>query len=655
MISTVITYSQQSLDLYGNHFNDPGSRFRLNSFESNTMNSNTIKDWELSFIYGGVSSGSRIGNDIFLVSLGKRINDNYFYFRYTPGIKKEFAANTLTSVTSGDSNRTEVLTTSITYEEKFGAGYAIDLISNLTLGITLRYFRQSLTEDNVEFIYGDSISAETKTITEKYEKKFWRGDIGLSYFPVNNLRLSLSSANLFLLNENGGFEEDTGLELRNEKLFIVGLNYNPADWFSTGLNYESSNSFALHTVYRYNFGGGGISAGITAHHDKYQNPFINSLMPNLSYSSPLFNVSLSAVKYLSDRSGAKSINDLIENGIHNILNNRYSNDKLLLSVNFALSFAVDKSAQFVDVKLLDEIYPTLGDEYTNKPFAVAKVVNISGDVINVKPSSFIEEINSEKIYSPIVSIQPGDTSEIPFYTIIDDSKRFINKRAVSQANFYLTTAGSDYDDEMSKPVLINDKNSWDGKVSNLRYFSNYDYQYSTTFTKAVLSGFKAELDTVNEYLSDFITVKTLFNEFVKRMVYVSDPRSSVEYVQFPEETIERKGGDCDDLSVSFSSLLESIGIQTAFVDYKETDNISHVNLLINTKLNPSLASLITGNDKKYYVRTDSRQTDEIWIPLEMTSLTDFETAWSAGASKFYKEAIEDLGLAKGNIQIIENY
>ena len=84
------------------------------------------------------------------------------------------------------------------------------------------------------------------------------------------------------------------------------------------------------------------------------------------------------------------------------------------------------------------------------------------------------------------------------------------------------------------------------------------------------------------------------------MQYVSDPRSSTEYVQFPTQTIEVAGGDCDDLSVAFSALLESIGIQTAFVDYKSEEKISHVNLLINTKLKPEEAELITQNDKKYF-------------------------------------------------------
>ena len=330
-------------------------------------------------------------------------------------------------------------------------------------------------------------------------------------------------------------------------------------------------------------------------------------------------------------------------------------DKLFLNVNFALSFKSDKLVALKDVNILKDIYPTLADEYTDYPFATGVVVNTTDESVNVKPSSYISSVNHEIIYSPIVTVQPGDTVEIPFYTIIDPDKSYIKNRKIDQATFYLTTVNSEPDAVLSKPILINDSNSWDGKVSSLRYFARQDYQYATSLAKEILSGYKAELDSTQEILLNFRKTAILFNAFVQSMVYVSDPRSSVEYVQFPRETIERKGGDCDDLSVGFSALLESAGIQTAFVDYKEENGLSHVNLLVNTGLKPGESALITNNDKKYYLRTDASGNDEVWIQIETTSLTDFHTAWTLGAEKFNREAIEELGLARGNVVIVDNY
>ncbi|HEY6437977.1 MAG TPA: transglutaminase domain-containing protein, partial [Ignavibacteriaceae bacterium] len=202
---------------------------------------------------------------------------------------------------------------------------------------------------------------------------------------------------------------------------------------------------------------------------------------------------------------------------------------------------------------------------------------------------------------------------------------------------------------------INNINAWDGNVVNLRYFINKDVSFSMNYSKNVLSESKTVLDTLPLALHDFKKAEILFNNFVKKMIYVSDPRASVEYVQFPQQTFELKGGDCDDLSVAFCSVLESVGIQTALVDYKSNGEIRHVNVLLNTKLSTEQARLITNNDSKYFLRKNEQGKDEVWIPVETTSLTDFSEAWNIGVEKFNREAIDELGIASGKVEIIDVY
>ena len=174
-------------------------------------------------------------------------------------------------------------------------------------------------------------------------------------------------------------------------------------------------------------------------------------------------------------------------------------------------------------------------------------------------------------------------------------------------------------------------------------------------SKEILSKYKITLDTLREELAPFYKSKIIFDNLVKELVYISDPRASSDYVQFPHETLKLKGGDCDDLTVCCSSLLESVGIQTAVVDYKGENETGHVNILINTGLSPAQAGLITGNDQKYLIRKSNIGSDEIWIPVETTSLTNFETAWDIGSVKFFNEAINSYGIAKGTVEIIDVY
>ena len=59
------------------------------------------------------------------------------------------------------------------------------------------------------------------------------------------------------------------------------------------------------------------------------------------------------------------------------------------------------------------------------------------------------------------------------------------------------------------------------------------------------------------------------------LAYVVDPstsyveksanKSAVDSLQFPHQTLFYRGGDCDDMSILFSALLEAVGVKTAFI------------------------------------------------------------------------------------------
>ena len=59
-------------------------------------------------------------------------------------------------------------------------------------------------------------------------------------------------------------------------------------------------------------------------------------------------------------------------------------------------------------------------------------------------------------------------------------------------------------------------------------------------------------------------VNAIYRYIVENYNYVSDPRG-VEFIQSPQETMQVKGGDCEDLAIFLDSLLENIGIKTYLV------------------------------------------------------------------------------------------
>ncbi len=643
---------QQSLGFWGNGTNNSDKKFRLNSFEMNPSNYSSARDWEFSAVYGAEFASSTTSNNLYMIAISKKLGKHYLYGRYTPGLQLDFNFNSGTSIVYGDT--VGILNSNIKYKEKFGFGYAYNFSDNFNVGVTVRYLTEELSEDKLIPVFSDTLNYFT-TENQLSSTKFWQGDLGIRFSPVDNLVLSAASYNLFLIQEIRNSDAEIDFEMDKSKGIILGIDYSIEKYFGLSFRYETSSSFTAGLNSGFNLFGTEISVGATVFHDEKQTPYIAGVIPSFSVGRENFAVTLSWLNYVSERNVERSVEQFTENKISNIYNNQYSRNKLLLSANISLSFIPEKNVKFLDVKIVKEIFPTMAEQYVNEPFAFGKVVNITNKPVSVKPSSFISLINDEKIESPAVNIAAYDTADIPFYTIISRDKNAIKRRSISGANFYISSNFSSNEEEIQKPILVNDINSWDGKISTLKYFLDKDYQFAADFAKSVLAKHKSEIDSADFYLKNFIKIKILFNNFSNAIVYVADPRSSVEYVQFPSETLKLKGGDCDDLSAAFGSLLESIGIQTAFVDYQSKDGISHVNLIVNTNIPAGQYKLITNNDKKYYVRKNISKDDEIWIPIETTSLTDFSKAWSVAAEKFQMEAIEKLGLAKGNVKIVDIY
>lgn len=650
MFCTIKLSAQNSLGS-NNILGFPNNSFySINSFEQNPAVYSDIKDWVFSFTYGAEFSSSVNGN-LYQISAGKTFGSHYLTIRYTPGLQKEFIFNSGQTIPYGTEDPL-TLESRFQYRELFGAGYSYKFNQQFSLGFNIRYFKQDFTQQTISTIFSDTIYFKQENIEENYD--FWKGDFGLNWNPLNNLSFNLGTSNLFILRNNNGNNINEKFELKKDKSALIGVSYSPFPNFVLQYLYETNKSFQFGLQKLFDIGPHEIGIDISVFHDKYQNPFIAGFVSSIVFKSKIFDIALSWQNYLSDRRATAEYSDFTEQGISNIYNNRFSFDKLLLTTNFKLNTHAEQKVKFLDVNILSNIYPALAEKYLDSPIATATVVNLTNETVQVKPIISVNGFDEDKIQSPVYTIMPFDTAKINFYTIVPEQYSKLNPE-ISYANFYLKTVNDDYDDEFQKAVLINGINAWDGNVQNLKYFIKKDIDFSVTYSKNILTENKSVLDTIITAVEDFYKAKIIFNELVKNLTYISDPRASAEYVQYPEETIKLKGGDCDDLSVCYSSLLESVGIETALVDYKNNPELRHVNVMFNTKLSPRQAYLLTENDQKYFIRKNDKGKDEIWIPVETTSLNDFNTAWTTAAEKFRNDAIDNFGLAKGLVEIIDVY
>ena len=101
---------------------------------------------------------------------------------------------------------------------------------------------------------------------------------------------------------------------------------------------------------------------------------------------------------------------------------------------------------------------------------------------------------------------------------------------------------------------------------------------------------------------------------------------TVDHVHLPRETLQRKAGDCSDLTALFCAIMESVGIPTGFITVP-----GHIYPVFGTKVASSkYRDLYPDKNMTFDVN------GELWIPVEMTMVgtSDYLTAWRTGVDEW---------------------
>jgi tetratricopeptide (TPR) repeat protein len=108
-------------------------------------------------------------------------------------------------------------------------------------------------------------------------------------------------------------------------------------------------------------------------------------------------------------------------------------------------------------------------------------------------------------------------------------------------------------------------------------------------------------------------------------VELSQAKSQVDYLQFPRQTLEFRAGDCDDLSILYCALLESIGVETAFVTVP-----GHIFAAFRLETQAKEAPRDFTNTADLVLHDA-----EVWVPVEVTERREgFLRAWQEGAREW---------------------
>ena len=325
----------------------------------------------------------------------------------------------------------------------------------------------------------------------------------------------------------------------------------------------------------------------------------------------------------------------------------YDKNEPLKGYTMALSFTYafgtplsEKDIQIIDFKG-NHIFSAMYSRYYNTPVGALKIKNTTQKTIkDINISLYIKNYMDIKTYSKKKNIQlkKGEVAVIPVYSFFNESIKLLsidtNTTGILEIE-YKKSDGRSYKKRDLVQLKLFNKNAlnW-SNLNRLGSFVSFNDQTIIEFARQSLA---LKLDLGKHLPPDILNSIKIFESLkLYGINYVKDPKGGYnfisqhqannDYIQYPRETLLRKTGDCDDLSVLLASLLESVGIKTSFVTTSD-----HIFILIQADNFHIEQGLVKYAGKK-------------WIPIETTAINQgFFHAWQLGRAHF-----------KGSIQKIKS-
>ena len=294
----------------------------------------------------------------------------------------------------------------------------------------------------------------------------------------------------------------------------------------------------------------------------------------------------------------------------------------------------------------EPVFPVFYAHYSENPFGnITLINNEPNDIYNIVISVMIDSyMTAPYVVSEIESIGRGEAFEVDICAFLNENILDLVQPKSSDMEISVSyySLGKEQTSSYLMPVTALSRNSmtWEDDRRAAAFVSGKDAT-AQRFARQVQGIVKNELrDGVPKNIQYAAAIFGALKAF--GINYVVDPSSaftdnvgtaSVDFLQFPYQTLVYHGGDCDDLTILNCSLLEALGIETAFITVP-----GHIYMAFDSGL--SLEEGRSKTSKGYYIEAEGK----IWVPFEVTLSQDtFGLAWTYGARE-WKKAGENAAL-----------
>jgi hypothetical protein len=622
------------------------------NFVANPAGLAGVIDWEFNAAAYLSAVGGNTGAVFHGLTLAKRIHRHHALgLQFSDGTFQEFVLPGQAVIVGQDPASVD---RTITYSEPLSFGYVYTPIPQLSIGGAVRFRREKVVDTQYQLMD----TAITRLPDAVYEDDAWMADLGILLRPGERLNLSLLGRNLLAGSpsqfpadlEEYHLDRDASLEIGVAwsaiPSLLLALQGSTTGSGAAGLEWNAGESMALRT-------------GLYMSDSETQ--FVYAFGAGLGWTYEFFDIDASYLGFFDQSTHAGGVPaDRFDPSLISMIDlNPYTTPRISVDLTARFGQIYQSPVQIDGVKILSPVFPAFSDHLAYTPIATAFVTNIDLEPVQVRATFFVDDIMDAPTESGPVFIAPGQQVEIPLVALFNSSRlKAIQGPELREATVSVTPERGEHRnaEESRVRVLIQGRNAWDGDASSLRYFVTPEDSAVVRFTREILYRNRAELDGVPQHLIRFHKARLIIDAFSGDLVYVNDPRTTSDVVQYPGETLRLQGGDCDDMTVCFASLLSSIGIPTAFVDVVPPDDPakSHIYLLFDTGVPPASGAEIADNRKRFVVRQGDGGEETLWVPMETTVIMKgFEEAWKAGADEYLEDVEINLGVARGWVRIVD--
>lgn len=367
---------------------------------------------------------------------------------------------------------------------------------------------------------------------------------------------------------------------------------------------------------------GGFYYGVIAdaQNQSGSNFFLSGGIRSAWQISPSISVGLEAAyQYVSDGAGGA-----LFNGVR-------------LGAGARYSFLRSNPLRIKDIRFID-VFPVQFKYYDSHPIGKVTIENsgtapVKDVEVSLYVSGYMDNPTSRAV-APMLN--GGQDVTVDVYGLFSDKVLTITESTVVSGKVSVSYTQENKHAAVEKSASLNleDRNAmtWDDD-RKIAAFVMYKDPGVLEIAKSIARSVNESGATIDENLSTAMAVHEALRRY--RMSYVVDPNSSyvvnsknasvVDYIQYPRSTIQYKGGDCDDLSVLYASLLQGVGVTTAFITVP-----GHIYVAAQLKMSPAEAKRLISNSNDLIIHDD-----RAWVPIEVTMTDkDFLEAWSTGASEW---------------------